>query len=106
MQSITDYLLAFWGSIDERVFDERIRSLLKMGKLVENIDMHIRFDYPFNRIKEAYEELKKQLENEESMYDPSLIEQLDACLNEEAYADRDINYKGKLLRFINHLMLV
>ena len=54
----------------------------------------------------AYQELKKQLENEESMYDPSLIEQLDACLNEEAYADRDINYKGKLLRFINHLMLV
>ena len=106
LQSITDYLLAFWGSIDERVFDERIRGLLKMGRLVENIDMHIRFDYPFNRIKEAYEELKKQLENEESMYDPSLIEQLDACLNEEAYADRDINYKGKLLRFINHLMLV
>ena len=54
----------------------------------------------------AYQELKKQLENEESMYDPSLIEQLDACLNEEAYANRDINYKGKLLRFINHLMLV
>ena len=106
LQSITDYLLAFWGSIDERVFDERIRGLLKMGKLLENIDMHIRFDYPFNRIKEAYEELKKQLENEESMYDPSLIEQLDACLNEEAYANRDINYKGKLLRFINHLMLV
>ena len=98
--------MAFWGSIDERVFDERIRSLLKMGKLVENIDMHIRFDYPFPRIKEAYEELKKQLENEENMYDPSLIEQLDVSLNEEAYNSRDLAYKGRLLRFINHLILV
>ena len=106
LQPITDYLLAFWCSIDERVVDDRIRCLLKMGKLVENIDLHIRFDYPFHRIKEAYEELKKQLENEESMYDPSLIEQIDACLNEEAYTNRDITYKGKLLRFINHLILV
>ena len=106
LQPVTDYLLAFWGSIDERVFDERIKRLLKIGKLVENIDLHIRFDYPFYRIKEAYEELKKQLVNEESMYDPSLIELIDTCLNEEAYANRDISYKGKLLRFINHLILV
>lgn len=106
LQPVTDYLLAFWGSIDERVFDERIRRLLKIGKLVENIDLHIRFDYPFQRIKEAYEELKKQLENEESMYDPSLIEQIDSSLQEEAYAERDSSYKGKLLRLINHLILV
>ena len=41
LQPITDYLLAFWGSIDERVFDERVRNFLRIGKLVENIDMHI-----------------------------------------------------------------
>lgn len=99
LQPITDYLLAFWGSIDERVFDDCIRRLLKMGKLVENIDLHIRFDYPFHRIKEAYEELKKQLENKESMYDLSLIEQIDTCLDEEAYNQRDLAYKGRLLRF-------
>lgn len=47
LQPITDYLLAFWGSVDERVFDERVRNFLRIGKLVENMDMHIRFDYPF-----------------------------------------------------------
>lgn len=46
LQPITDYLLAFWGSVDERVFDERVRNFLRIGKLVENMDMHIRFDYP------------------------------------------------------------
>lgn len=40
LQPITDYLLAFWGSIDERVFDERVRNFLRIGKLIENIDMH------------------------------------------------------------------
>ena len=106
LQPITDYLLAFWGSIDERVFDERIRKLLKIGKLVENIDLHLRFDYPFYRIKEAFEELKKQLEDEDNLYDPSILDQLDSCMDETAYEERDNTYKMKLLRFVNHLILV
>lgn len=106
LQPITDYLLAFWGSIDERVFDERVRHLLKIGRLVENIDMHVRFDYKFHRIAEAYDDLKKCLRLEEAMCDRNILAKLDELINEKAYNESGNEYKQKLLKFINQLVLV
>lgn len=106
LQPITDYLLAFWGSIDERVFDERIRNILKAGKLVENIDMHLRFDYPFPRIKEAYDCLKGCIEAEDGIADLVLLKQLDELLDEELYANPYPDYKMKVLKYMNHLILL
>lgn len=106
LQPITDYLLAFWGSIDERVFDERIRHLLKIGKLVEYIDMHIRFDYPFYRIEEAYDSLKKCANGQDGLFDPMLLGHLDELLDEDAYGEQEFGYKSKVLKYINHLILL
>lgn len=106
LQPITDYLLAFWGSIDERIFDERIRNFLKIGKLVENIDMHIRFDYPFYRIQEAYECLKNCAEDEDGIFDQMILSQLDKLLDEDLYNNQESDYKAKVLKYINHLVLL
>lgn len=65
LQCVTDYLLAFWGSVDERIFDDDIRHLMRIGRLVENIDLHVRFDYPFFRIEETYAGLKRCAEDME-----------------------------------------
>lgn len=106
LQPVTDYLLAFWGSIDERLFDRRIRLLLRIGKLVENIDMHIRFDYPFYRINEAFESLKQCAEEEPQMVDHQALKQLDVLLNEESYEQRNDTYKATLLCDINRIAMV
>ncbi len=106
LQPITDYLLAFWGSVDERVFDERIRHLLKIGRLVENIDLHVRFGYKYHRIAEAYDELKKCLRLEEAMCDRNILAKLDEMITEEAYTTSGNEYKQTLLKFINQLVLV
>lgn len=106
LQPITDYLLAFFGSIDERVFDERIRGIIKMGKLVENIDLHVRFDYPFYRIEEAFESLKQQTEIEDNMFDPIILQHLNQLICEELYETRDDDYKNTLLKYLNHLVLL
>ena len=106
LQCITDYLLAFWGSIDERVFDERIRNFLKIGKLVENVDMHIRFDYPYYRIEEAYESLKNCAEIEDGLFDQMILKQLDNLLVDDLYNHQDDEYKIKVLKFLNHLVLL
>ncbi len=109
LQPVTDYLLAFWGSIDERVQEERIRNILKAGKLVENMDMHIRFDYPFFRIKEVYDELKKYGNMEEALFDTMILQQLDKLLEEDVYDlchKNNAEYKGKLLKYLNHLVLL
>ncbi len=108
LQPITDYLLAFWGSVDERV-QERIRNILRIGKLIENIDMHIRFDYPFFRIKEVYDSLKKCGETEEELFDQMILQQLDKLLDEDTYDmnhENNAEYKGKLLKYLNHLILL
>ena len=33
LQSVTDYMLAFWGSVDERINDAETRKIIKFGKL-------------------------------------------------------------------------
>ena len=64
LQRITDYMLAFWGSIDERIVDNQIRHSIKFGKYLESLDLHIRFDYPFNRIEEIFERMLHPIEKE------------------------------------------
>ncbi|MFI3247710.1 MAG: alpha-E domain-containing protein [Rikenellaceae bacterium] len=107
LQPITDYMLSFFGSVDERVFDNRIRIFLKMGRLVENLDLHIRFNYPYFRIEEAFLSLKEYIERSESaVADAFALESLNELVSEERYADQDETYKERLLSNLNMLITV
>lgn len=85
LQPITDNMLAFFGSIDERVFEERIRKFLKIGRLIENMDLHIRFNYQFFRIEEVFISLKEAIKSAGAVVDTSVVEQLDELLTEHNY---------------------
>lgn len=106
LQCVTDYLLAFWGSVDERIFDDDIRHLMRIGRLVENIDLHVRFDYPFFRIEETYAGLKRCAEDMDGIFDTMILAHVDELLTEETYAPDDMEYKCMLLKYINHLVLL
>ena len=106
LQPITDYLLAFWGSIDERIFDKRIRNFIRVGRLVENIDMHIRFLYPHYRIKEAYDRLKECASAEDGIFDQMILSRLDSLFAQDVYEKGDPEYRATALKFINHLVLI
>ena len=106
LQCVTDYLLAFWGSADERIYDDNIRALMCMGRLVENIDMHVRFDYPFYRIEESYERLKNIADDIEGIFDTMILDHLEELLTEDCYRPDDQGYKSMLLKYINHLVLL
>ena len=64
LQRITDYILAFWGSIDERIVDNQIRHSIKFGKYLESLDLHIRFDYPFSRVNGIFNRMLDSIEKE------------------------------------------
>ncbi|MDD4991311.1 MAG: alpha-E domain-containing protein [Paludibacter sp.] len=64
LQRITDYMLAFWGSIDERIVNNQIRHSIKFGKYLESLDLHIRFDYQFNRVEEIFARMLHSVEQE------------------------------------------
>ncbi len=106
LQPITDHMLAFFGSIDERVFDKRIRKFLKIGKLIENLDLHIRFNYPFFRIDEVYQTLKEYISQVDAVADSKTIERLDDLLTEDKYMDQTVGYKETVLGYINTLVMV
>ncbi|OIP84365.1 MAG: hypothetical protein AUK44_02965 [Porphyromonadaceae bacterium CG2_30_38_12] len=64
LQTVTDYMLAFWGSVDERIENKHIRNIVKFGKFVESADLHIRFNYAPKRIQGIFERIIDTLEKE------------------------------------------
>lgn len=108
LQPVTDYLLAFWGSIDERISDDRVRAILYTGRWVEEIDLHLRFDYPFFRIRNAYDRLEERANSEEDSYifDRMILQHLHEMLTEEQYDGGRPEYKNTVLKYINQLVLL
>lgn len=106
LQPVTDYMLAFFGSIDERVFDKRIRKFLKCGRFIENIDLHIRFCYPFFRIEEVFLSLKEALIKAGAAVDQYSLDQLERLLTEEKYEPQNESYRSSVLGYLNSLVLV
>ena len=106
LQPVTDYLLAFWGSSDERIFDERLYNLMKIGRMLEDIDMHIRVEYPFERIEDAFKRLKEYGVSEAGIYDTMMFQKLENLLTAEKYNPKDTEYTNSVLRYLNHLVML
>ena len=107
LQPITDHMLAFFGSIDERVFDDRIRIFLRIGRLIENLDLHVRFNYPYFRIEEVFLSLKEHIARYEgSVANTLVLDDLNKLIREELYTEGDEAYKSSLLNNINMLIAV
>ncbi len=106
LQPITDALLAFWGSIQERVYGKS-RTFLMLGKLLEHIDMNVRFDYHHYRIEEAMSVLEKFIADEPSLIDRVIYAKLCALIiDKEAYERFEPEYKNKILSYLNGLVRV
>ncbi len=106
LQLITDYMLALFGSIDERVFDKRIRRFIKIGKLIENIDLHVRFNYPFFRIEEAYSTLCEHLKEESSIINHDALEALEDLIDVQRYESSELGYKDRVIEMLNKLISI
>ncbi|MDR1782921.1 MAG: alpha-E domain-containing protein [Dysgonamonadaceae bacterium] len=76
LQTVSDYLLAFWGSVDERMFKREPRNMVKAGKYLEDLDLHVRFDYPHERILYLVDRLEKHAEKEKVIFNQILLYQL------------------------------
>lgn len=106
LQPVTDWSMAFWGSVDERTDHRRTVVLMYLGRKVEYIDMLVRFDYPFERVQRAFRMLNHFLEGMNTIYDPAVLDLIDNMLTEENYNPGNPEYKNKLLQFLNILIRV
>jgi uncharacterized alpha-E superfamily protein len=59
LMPVMDYLLAFWGSIDDSLATEEAGVIIKCGKLVERLDLYLRFSCEQRLIDREYEKLSR-----------------------------------------------
>lgn len=104
LQCLTDWSLAFWGSLEERVYDPRVKTLLHIGKLVEHIDMNMRFAYKFYRIEEAFASLERCKKEIPMAFDEKTFSQLAAVLTEDAYSPENPDYLSTVLRLLGSVV--
>lgn len=106
LQPITDWLLAFWGSIRERVTGQPY-SLIEIGRLIEHLDMNIRFDYKQYRIIEAWDMLQKYMKEYPEMFDSVQVEVFESLINDkEGYENNTHTNKSKVLNAIGLMVRV
>ncbi|KAA6328666.1 hypothetical protein EZS27_022461 [termite gut metagenome] len=102
LQPVTDSLLAFWGSVDERIHNRDVRNMIKAGKYLETFDLYARFDYPYGRIIYLLNRLEKHIEKEKSIFDQNLFLEIKS---EVEHAGDGYN-KAKVLSKLNQLFIV
>jgi uncharacterized alpha-E superfamily protein len=59
LMPVMDYLLAFWGSIDDRLATEEAEIIIKCGKFIERLDLYLRFSREKKLIDREYEKLSR-----------------------------------------------
>ncbi len=107
LQEVTDSLLAFWGSVDSRPLTPRVRLVLRVGKLVEDMDMHLRFGYPYERILEYFTELIDLARIEPRVFSQPVLRSLAAQMaTRAAWKDGDDAARFALLPLLAQLVTV
>ena len=57
LMPVMDYLLAYWGNIDDHLATSEAGIIIRCGKIVERLDLYFRFFYDSNYINSEYEKL-------------------------------------------------
>lgn len=104
LQPITDWMLAFRGSVAQRVETPKVLSIIAIGQLVEKMDIMLRFCYCYDRIATQYYMLKNWAKEWPELLDENIDIQITEMLKPEAYADADEEFRWKLCKFVNSVV--
>ncbi|MBQ8829208.1 MAG: alpha-E domain-containing protein [Burkholderiaceae bacterium] len=75
-QQVIDYLLAFWGCIDDYCDSHQRRNVIKAGRYMERLDMQLRLHESWNRIDVTIHKLERRLEGARLSYSAECIRAL------------------------------
>jgi len=84
LQGVQDLIVAFWGMTDDVILDERVRNLLKVGKIVERIDLYSRMNKDMKRIAREVERLQGRIDKSGIVYDRKRLQRM----SDISHADR------------------
>ena len=106
LQPVIDWSLAFWGSAEQRLQNHKAQYIMMIGRNIENLDMLLRFEYCYERIAQAYDSVKHYSRQLPGLLDDHIESQLDSLIIREKFDLGNLEYKNKLLAFVNQLARV
>ncbi|WP_028902919.1 alpha-E domain-containing protein [Prevotella sp. P6B4] len=106
LQPVIDWSLAFWGTAEQRLHNHKALYIMMMGRNIENLDMLLRFEYDYSRIAQAYDSVKHYSRLLPGLLDENMESQLDQLIISQKFHLSDVEYKNKLLAFVNQLTRV
>lgn len=110
LQPLTDWTLAFWGSINQRIEDPKIKALLAIGQNVERMDILNRFEYPYERIAKNHHIIHQWQKEMPDIIDADVESEVSQLLSPESYNavadDSKDSYRWQLTNAINRLVKV
>jgi uncharacterized alpha-E superfamily protein len=92
LQGVADSAMAFWGAVDERIFNKETRNMIKAGWFLEDLDLHVRFDYPFSRLKSMLNRLEFRVINNPHLFDTGKFLELKEALAEPGIDKDNVLY--------------
>ncbi|MGN0406656.1 MAG: alpha-E domain-containing protein [Bacteroides sp.] len=82
MQNILDYILAFWGIVDDLIEDEETRNIIKVGKRVERIDLYGRLRVDRNAMRREVHRINGRIDRTGLRYNKQVISKLNELIEE------------------------
>ena len=83
---VIDHILAFWGCVNDLIYDEQTRNIIKLGKGVERIDLYLSLGRPAADIRREYGRMKQFLRKSHIHYDESILYTMDNMLSEYGFS--------------------
>ena len=76
LQKVIDNIAAFWGVADDIIEDENVRSIIKLGKRIERVDLYARFQAAPDDIRREVRRLSSRILKAGVIYDSECLERL------------------------------
>lgn len=80
LQPLTDDVFAFWGSVEDYV-EEEVRDIMKVGKMVERLDLYLRLDMSDSLVEREFCRLKARVNKLHVEYNKAALEQLSEIIH-------------------------
>ena len=83
LQKVIDNIAAFWGVADDIIEDENVRSIIKLGKRIERVDLYARFGAGNEDMRREIRRLNSRITKAGIKYDAKNLERLNHIAEHE-----------------------
>lgn len=83
LQKVNDNLLAFYGTVDDKIDSENIRNIIKAGKRIECIDIYARLGVDREELKREIHRMIPRVKNSGLEYDSKKLENIESLVEAE-----------------------